>query len=124
MKYSFNRFVVAALFVALASVPTLAKVHKANITLKSDTRVGEVLVKKGAYKVTFDDEANELSIWQGGKVLAKSAVQLEPRSKAIHGTEHIASLQNNEMKLISVTFRGTDKAMVLKPTPAQATVKN
>jgi len=122
MKYVFNRLVVALLFVILASASTFAKVHKATITLKSDTRVGEVLVKKGTYKVKFDDEANELSIWQGGKEIAKSAVQLQPRPKAVDGTEYMVILENDETKLVSVTFSGSHQTLVLKPAATQATI--
>jgi hypothetical protein len=122
MKYLFNRLVVALLLVILASASTFAKVHKATITLKSDTRIGEVLVEKGTYQVKFDDEGSELSIWKGRKQIAKSAVQLQPRPKAVDGTEHMVILENDETKLVSVTFSGSHQTLVLKPSATQATI--
>jgi hypothetical protein len=116
MRYISNRLVVALLFVIMASGPTFGKVRKATITLKTDTRIGEVLVKKGTYKLKFDDQAKELSIWQDGKLIAKSAVQLQPRPKSIEGFEQIVTLENDETKLVSVTFSGSHQTIVLKPT--------
>jgi hypothetical protein len=69
MKYILSRFFIALLLVILVSVPTLAKVQKAKITLQVDTKVGDVVVKKGTYEVRFDDQLNELSIVKGRKSL-------------------------------------------------------
>ena len=121
MKYIFNRLVVALLIVVLASAATFAK-GNGTIILKSDTRVGDVLVKKGTYKVKFDEQTSELSLWKDGKLIAKSAVQLEPRPKSVDGTEHMVVLENEEQKLVSVTFRGSHQIMVLKPAATQATI--
>ena len=122
MKYIFNRLVVALLLVVLASAATLGKGHEGTITLKSDTKVGEVLVKKGTYQVKFDEQANELSIWKGGKLIAKSAVELQPRPKTVDGTEHVVAEENGETKLVNITLSGSHQTLVLKPTATQATI--
>ncbi len=122
MRHRLNRLVVAFLVVTLASAAALAKGHKATITLKSDTRFGEVLVEKGTYDVKFDDQSSELSIWKGKKEIAKSAVQLETRPTTAWGTEHVVREENNEDKLVSITFRGTNQNVVLKPANTQATI--
>jgi hypothetical protein len=124
MSYISNRFVVALLLVVLASATAFAKGHTATITLKHDTKIGEVLVEKGTYQVKFDEQANELSIWKGKKLIAKSAVELQPRPKTVNGTEHMVVAENGETKLVNVTFGGSHQTMVLKPTATQATIKN
>src|SRR4030095_167354 len=124
MKYILSRFFIALLLVILVSVPTLAKVQKATITLKADTKVGDVVVKKGTYEVKFDDQSNELSIVKGRKVIAKSAVQIEPLPRKFPNTAHIVHLENNEAVLTGVIFADTTQTVVLKSTSATATIKN
>ena len=124
MKYILSRFFIALVLVILVSVPTLAKVQKAKITLKSDTKVGDVIVKKGTYEVRFDDQSNELSIVKGRKVIAKSAVQVEPLPRKFPDTAHIVNLENNEPTLTGIIFGGSSQTVVLKSTSTTATIKN
>jgi hypothetical protein len=123
MKDILNRVVVALLFVIVASAPTFAKVHKSKITLKADTKVGEVLVKKGTYDVRFDDQTNEVSLWKGRKVVATSSVQTEPLTSKYPNSAHIVNLENDGARLTGIIFGGTSQTVVLKPA-TQATVKN
>jgi hypothetical protein len=120
MKHILN----ALLIVILVSVPTFAKVQKAKITLKADTKVGDVVVKKGTYEVRFDDQSNELSILKGRKIIAKSGVQLEPLSSKYPDSAHIVNEVNNEAVLTGVIFAGTSQTVVLKSTATTATIKN
>jgi hypothetical protein len=124
MKYILSRLVTALLLVILVSVPSLAKVRKAQIKLKADTKVGDVIVKKGTYEVRFDDQSNELSIVKGRKVVAKSAVQLEPLSSKYPDSAHIVNIEDNQTVLTGVIFAGTSQTVVLKSTSATATIKN
>ena len=86
MKTIINRIGVALLLVIFACALAFAKVHKANITLTSDTKVADVIVKKGTYDVRFDEESGEVSILKGKKVIAKSAAQTEPLPKKSDNT--------------------------------------
>jgi hypothetical protein len=124
MKYILSRLVTALLLVILVSVPSLAKVQKAKITLTADTKVGDVIVKKGTYEVRFDDQSNELSIVKGRKVIAKSAVQLEPLSSKYPESASIVNIEDNQAVLTGVIFAGASQTVVLKSTPATATIKN
>jgi hypothetical protein len=124
MKHILSRLVTALLLVILVSVPSLAKVRKAQITLKADTKVGDVIVKKGTYEVKFDEQSNELSIVKGRKVIAKSAVQLEPLSSKYPDSAHIVNIEDNQAVLTGVIFAGTSQTVVLKSTSATATIKN
>ena len=123
MKDILNRVVVALLFVIVASAPTFAKVHKSKIKLKADTKVGEVLVKKGTYDVRFDDRTNEVSLRKGGKVVATSSAQTEPLARNFPNDAYLVNLENDEARLTGLIFRGTSQTVVLKPG-TQATTKN
>ena len=124
MNYILNRIGVALLLGVFASASTFAKVHKGTITLNWDTKVGEVLVKKGTYKVRFDDETSELSILNGKKIIAKSLAQLEPRTGKFRGIEYIVKAENDERRLTNIAFSGSDQTVVLKPTETEASTKN
>ena len=123
MKDILNRVVVALLFVIVASAPSFAKVHKSKITLKADTKVGEVLVKKGTYDVRFDDQTNEVSLRKGGKVVATSAAQTEPLPRNFPNDAYLVNSENDEARLTGIIFRGTSQTVVLRPG-TQATIKN
>ena len=123
MKDILNRVVVALLFVIVASAPTFAKVHKSRITLKADTKVGDIIVKKGTYDVRFDDQTNEVSLRKAGKVVATSAAQTEPLARNVPDTAHIVNSENDGARLTGIIFRGTSQTVVLRPG-TQATIKN
>jgi hypothetical protein len=61
---------------ALVAVPALAKVKSNNVTFTADVTVNDTLVEKGTYKVTFDDESQELKIMKGSKVVAQTKASL------------------------------------------------
>lgn len=48
-----------------------------NVTIGDDVTVGGTLVKKGTYKVSFDDQSGELTLWRGSKLVAKTTARLE-----------------------------------------------
>ncbi len=56
-----------------------------NVTIGDDVTVGGTLVKKGTYKVSFDDQSGELTIRNGNKVIAKTTARLEEyKSTSFH----------------------------------------
>ncbi len=123
MKDILNRVVVALLFIIVASAPTFAKVHKSKITLKADTKVGEVVVKKGTYDVRFDDQTNEVSLRKGGKVVATSSAQTEALAKKFPNDAYIVNAETDGARLTGIIFRDTSQTVVLRPG-TQATIKN
>lgn len=74
---------------ALLAPAALAATKTWEITFDKDTKVGETLVKKGNYKVKFDEANNELTILDGKKVIAKSAARFEKGTKtsAMYGKQ-------------------------------------
>ena len=62
---------------ALLTPAALAGVKTKYVTFDENIKVGDTLVKKGDYKVTFDEESKELTILNGKKVVAKTTAHLE-----------------------------------------------
>lgn len=62
---------------ALLTPAALAGVKTKQVTFDKDIKVGGTLVKKGSYKVSFDEESKELTILDGKKVVAKTTARLE-----------------------------------------------
>jgi hypothetical protein len=67
----------------------LAGVKTKQVTFDKDIKVGDTLVKKGSYKVQFDDQSNELTIFDGKKIIAKTTARLEEqKSTSRYGTKY------------------------------------
>ena len=69
-----------ALILVLCALPggvVLAGGKSKTVTFDEEVMVGDVTLKKGTYKVTFDEQTNELTFRRDGKVVAKAAARLE-----------------------------------------------
>ena len=77
MKGIVNRVVVLIVVGTLTSVLAFGKTTKREVTFVRDVSVNDTLVKKGTYKITFDDETGELTIKKGGKIVASAQARLE-----------------------------------------------
>ena len=80
MKSIVNRVVVLIVVGTLTSVLAFGKTTKREVTFVRDVSVNDTLVKKGTYKITFDDETGELTIKKGGKIVATAQARLEQTS--------------------------------------------
>jgi hypothetical protein len=124
MKSIGNRIVVILMVGALTSMVAFAKVHKQKVTFASDVKVNNTIVKKGAYDVKFDDESGKLSIIKNGKVVAETTARFESREKKASDFQ-VRSVKNGEdAQLVSVTFGGSDKDIVISNTGATTTGNN
>ena len=77
MKSIVNRMVGFVLIAALTGVVALAKSTEREVTFTKSLTVNGTLVKKGTYKVEFNEETNELTIKKGKKVVATAQARLE-----------------------------------------------
>ena len=77
MRSIVNRAVVLIVVGTLTCVLAFGKTTKREITFVRDVSVNDTLVKKGTYKVTFDDETGELTIKKGGKLVATAQARVE-----------------------------------------------
>src|ERR1044071_2710090 len=124
MKSMINRMLVVLMVGALTSVVALAKVQKHRVTFDNDIKVNGSLVKKGTYDVKFDDQSGQLTIAKNGKVVAQAMTRLEQRSKKANDFQLRSIGNGNDTQLVSVTFGGSDKDVVITNNGASTSGSN
>lgn len=72
MTRPFRRIAFALVVCALLGTSASAGVKRNNVTFSDDVTVGDTVVKKGSYEITFDDQTQELKIIKGDKVVAQT----------------------------------------------------
>lgn len=112
MKF-FNRLFVVLVISAMTSVVALAEGKSKSVTFNENVTVNGTLVKRGTYKVTFDEQSNEMTIERGGKTVAKAAARTEKRSQKVERTQVNTRKNNNVVELSSITFGGDAESIVL-----------
>jgi hypothetical protein len=123
MKKSAIRMLVAFVVCALSSSMAFAgsKVRSTVVTFGMDFTVGETLVKKGTYKLSFDETKSELTVLAKDKsVVAKTVAHLEDRKTSSFGMEIILTQTSEPQALVSVAFPGANKSVVIEVRNAQA----
>ena len=120
MKSIINGVLVLALLVTLASTAAFGKARKTNITLGSDTKVNDTLVKKGNYEAVYDDQSGELSIFKGTKLIVKTAARLAKRDQKARSTEVQTVLDGMDQKLIGIAFSGSFENLIVGQGGMQA----
>ena len=91
MKSIVNRIALLLVTVSLTGVLALGKTIEKEVTFIRSVAVNGTVVKKGTYKVAFNDENGELTIRKGKKVLATAQAQLEKTSDRSSFYTHGAS---------------------------------
>jgi hypothetical protein len=100
MKTRIRRITFALVACAVLGATALAGVKGKNVTFQEDLTVGDTLVKKGDYKVTFDDQAQELKVLKGGKVVAQT-------------TAHTGEVKSGRYKTVYTTLKAADGTKLL-----------
>ena len=103
MKTTTNRFACTLLLLALFASIASAKVSTRTITFGQDFVVGGTLVKAGTYKLSFDDQTNELTVLdkKTKAVIAKAAATME-KSNAKRAFSGITMVKQGESLVLSV----------------------
>lgn len=113
MRRIVNRLMMILALCALASTTGYAKGKTEDLTLPQDVMIGGTLVKKGEYKLKFDEQTGELLLLKGKKVVARTSARLEKREREASRTE-FGMIQQGEAKgLRSITFRGERETLVM-----------
>ena len=103
MKNTLLRTALVLALTALLGGAALADTKTKNVRFEDDVTVGGTLIKKGTYKLSFDDQTNELSIIRGGKVLAKAPARLEEnKSTGTRSAEYKTRTAEGNVLLTSV----------------------
>jgi hypothetical protein len=113
MKRIANRLMMMLALVALASALVVAKGKSEDLTLPQDVMINGTLVKKGDYKLKFDEQTGELLILKGKRVVARTSASIEKREKEAARTEFGMMQQGEAKALRSITFRGDRETIVM-----------
>ena len=105
--------VLAIIIFALAGLPALAKGKSSTTTFRDDFEINGTAVKRGTYKVSFDQATNELLIEKDGKVIAKAPAHAEAVEKKADRTEVSMETENGTQELRSVSFAGERERIVV-----------
>jgi hypothetical protein len=103
-----QKTVLALAACALLSAPALADTQSKTVEFSKDLKVGSTVVKRGKYKVRFDEQTNELVVLSGDKVVARSAARLEERESKSKYTSVYSSVKGEDGadRLLSVNMGG------------------
>jgi hypothetical protein len=117
----FVSLVVFALFVSASMSMALAAEKTKKVIFTRDILVNGTLVKKGNYKVSFNDETGEMTILSGKNTVAKTKASLQNRIDKATANEVSFTEQNNGNILRSIRFAGeTDAFAVSSETQTAA----
>lgn len=111
---SITRRVVLVLAAGLITAGiVLAEVKSEKITFYKDVKVNGTLLAKGEYKVSFDDQANELIIKKQGETVAKTAARAEKREEKPKRTQVYMAKEGDSSVVTGIAFAGEDYTVVV-----------
>lgn len=124
MSRFFSRALAIMIISALAGLTAFAAGRTDHITFTDNFQLGGTAVKKGTYRVSFDEATGELSIAKGDKVIAKTKAHAEPLKEASSHTKFSMTTENGVQTLHSVTYSGDDHTVVVGEGGATSTAAN
>lgn len=126
MKKNLSRIAVALILCAMTSVVAFAKEKSRVVTFGSDFVVGGTEVKAGTYRVSFNEETNEISIVdrKTKSVLAKATARLEERQSSKGSFDMRWATGSGKQVLIGITFPGARQNIVLNEGGTQVAESN
>ena len=113
MKRTGSIFTIALALCMCAGIAASAKVRNQTITFGQGFTIGGTPVKSGTYRLSYDDETNELTVVEKKtKVLvAKVAARAERLQQARPGVGVQMVRQGNAQFFISIAFPGDDRVI-------------
>lgn len=119
MNSRVNRIVIALLITVMTGVVALAKSKTETVTLINDLKVNGTVVKKGTYRISFDDKTSEISILKDGKVIAKAPARVEKRENKARRFELRSTGSGENTELTGISFDGSDENIMVTPSAAK-----
>jgi hypothetical protein len=106
---------------AMTGVVAFAKEKSRVVSFGTDFVVGSTQVKAGTYRVSFDDQTNQLSILdrKTKAVIAKATARLEKRDGSSRAIDMRWATKNNMQVLIGLSFPGDSQNIVVSDTGTQ-----
>lgn len=108
MKKSLHRIAISLVLCTVLGPAALAGGKTKSVTFYENVKVGDTLVKKGTYFVTFDEKSNELTIRKNGKVIASTPARLGERASTSNSSSVYATKKDKEsnVRLSRVSIDG------------------
>jgi hypothetical protein len=118
MKKNLTRIALVFVICALTGVAAMAKEKSRLVSFGIDFVVGGTQVKAGTYRVSFNEETNELSILdkKTKSVIAKASARLENREGSSNLFDMRWVTKDNSQVLVGITFPGARQDIVLGNT--------
>jgi hypothetical protein len=113
MRKIVNRLMMILALCSLMSSLAYGKGKSEDVTLPQDVVINGTLVKKGEYKLKFDEKTGELLFLKGKKVVARTTARIEKREKDAQRTEFGLIQEGDAKALRSITFRGERETIVM-----------
>lgn len=109
---------------ALSGLTAFADGKSDRITFDDTFQFAGTTIKKGTYKVAFDETTGELSIKKDEKVIAKAKAHAEPLAASSAHTKFSMATENGAQVLRSVTYAGDNRAIIVGEASAQPAAKS
>jgi hypothetical protein len=120
MKNLVSKAIAVLVLTGMIGATAWAESKNEKVTFTRDVVVNGTLVKKGVYKMVFDEKSGELTLWSGKTMVAKSPAHTQTRTiKAINNEMRVTS-KDNASVLRSLTFAGDTQNLIINDTENQA----
>jgi hypothetical protein len=113
MRKYIGKIVVVFAICALTGISALADNRSDRITFDESFQLNGTTIKKGTYKVTFDETTGELAIKKDEKVIAKANAHAEKGDGKSDNTKFSMATENGNKVLRSVTYSGDNRVIVV-----------
>ena len=115
MKKNLARIAIAFVLCAMTGVVAMAKEKSRVVTFGSDFIVGGTELKAGTYRVSFNDETNQVTILdrKTKTVLARAAARLEDRGSSTGSFDMRWATKGSTQVLIGITFPGAKQNIIV-----------
>jgi hypothetical protein len=113
MRKYITRIALVFAVCALAGTSALADGKTDRINFDESFQLNGTTIKKGTYKVSFDEATGKLSIKKGEKVIAETTAHAEKADGKSDNTKFSMATENGNKVLRSVTFSGDDRVIVV-----------
>lgn len=121
MKKSLHRIAISLVLCILLGSVALAGGKSKQVTFSQDIKVGDTLVKKGTYVVTFDEKTNELTIRSNKKIVAKTTGRFEDH-KSTYPVNYLTAKDRESNLMLSGVQLGGKLVVVGSETAAAPVV--
>lgn len=91
------------------------------VEITRDVIVNGTEVKKGKYTIKFDEQTNEMSIWQGDKLVAKASARKGQRKTKAVTTEIMVVKRDNNNMLKGIILAGEEETILLSDETVNVT---